>query len=82
MSRFEVGVCTFFLIAVTIVRSVVLGGLDAPFEASWKGSVIFVVCGWMVKTRRFLGVMRSPSTLPNCEMRIFDRVTFEIRPEL
>jgi hypothetical protein len=26
--------------------------------------------------------MRSPSTLPNCEMRFFDRFSFEIRPEL
>ena len=82
LSRFGVGVCIFFLIVVTVVRSVVFWGLDAPFEASWKGSVIFVVCGQMVETRRFLGSMRSPSTLLNCEMRFFDRLSFEIRPEL
>ena len=31
VSRFEVGVCTFFLIVVTVVRSVDFWGLDAPF---------------------------------------------------
>ena len=82
LSRFGVGVCIFFLIVVTVVRSVVFWGLDAPFEASWKGSVIFVVCGQMVETRRFLGSMRSPSTLSNCEMRFFHRLRFKIRPEL
>jgi hypothetical protein len=82
MSRFGVGVCIFFLIVVTVVRSVVFWGLDAPFEASGKGSVIFVLCGHMVETCRFLGSMCSSSTLPNCEVRFFDRLRFEIRPEL
>ena len=47
-----------------------------------EGSVACLVCGGVVKTRRFLGSMRSPSTLPNCEMRFFDRLTFEIHPQL
>jgi hypothetical protein len=47
-----------------------------------EGSVVCLVCGGVVITRRFLGSMRSPSTLLNCEMRFFDRLSFEIRPEL
>ena len=47
-----------------------------------EGSVVCLVCRGVVETRRFLGSMRSPSTLPNCEMRVFDRLTFEIHPEL
>ena len=47
-----------------------------------EGSVVCLVCGGVVKTRRFFGSMRSPSTLPNCEMRFFDRLTFEIHPQL
>jgi hypothetical protein len=36
----------------------------------------------VVIPRRFLGSMRSPLTLPNFEVRVFDRLSFEIHPEL
>ena len=47
-----------------------------------EGSVVCAVCGSVVETRRFFGSMCSPSMLPDWELRFFDRLGFEIHPEL
>ena len=47
-----------------------------------EGSVVCAVCGSVVETRRLFGSLRSPSMLPNWELRFFDRLGFEIHPEL